>query len=147
MAKKELFDDIRTRKLLHWLGAFSVNQQKLEISTMKTVKDVFKTDWWLGIFPQGGIIRYEPVANVNKGFAYIAKIAKVDILPVGISGSEKLTFIPFSRKVYVKIGKPISHNLSLDEIVVQWAKQVGELSGYGNAPENELTVDKRTDNT
>ena len=55
MAKKELFE---TPKLTWWikrLGAFSVNREKPEISTFKTVKDVFKTKWSLGIFPEGGI--------------------------------------------------------------------------------------------
>ena len=42
----------------------------------------------------------------------------------------------------VKIGKPISYELDLEEIMIQWAKQVGELSGYGYAPEDEIIVDK-----
>ena len=140
MAKKELFDDWRTRFFVHWLGAFAVNREKLEVSTIKTVKEVFKTKWWLGIFPQGTIIKYTPIAHVNKGFAAIAKAAKTDILPIGISGCEKYSRMPFSKQLVVKIGKPISYELELDEIMIQWAKQVGELSGYGYAPEDEIKV-------
>lgn len=142
MAKKELFEDKSTCKWVHWLGAFSVNREKLEIATIRTVKEVFKTKWWLGIFPQGKIIKYVPIAHVNKGFAAIAKAAKTDILPMGISGCEEYSWKFKGKKLNVNIGKPISYELPLEEIMIQWAKQVGELSGYGYAPEEEIFVNK-----
>lgn len=142
MAKKELFEDKSTCKWVHWLGAFSVNREKMEISTIKTVKEVFKTNWWLGIFPQGKIIKKLPIGHVNKGFAAIAKAAKTDILPIGINGCEEFSKRPFQKQLTVKIGKPISYELELEEIMIQWAKQVGELSGYGYANKEEIIVTK-----
>ena len=142
MAKKELFEDKSTCRWVHWLGAFAVNREKLELATIKTVKEVFKTKWWLGIFPQGKIIRQLPIGHVNKGFAAIAKAAKTDILPIGINGCEEFSKKLFGKQVTVKIGKPISYELDLEEIMIQWAKQVGELSGYGYAPEEEIMVKK-----
>ena len=142
MAKKELFDDKSTCCWVHWLGAFSVNREKLELATIKTVKEVFKTRWWLGIFPQGKIIKQLPICHVNKGFAAIAKAAKTDILPIGINGCEEFSKKLFGKQLTVKIGKPISYKLDLEEIMIEWAKQVGELSGYGYAPEDEIMVKK-----
>ncbi len=142
MAKKELFEDKSTCNWVHWLGAFAVNREKLEIATIKTVKEVFKTKWWLGIFPQGKIIKYEPIAHVNKGFAAIAKASKTDILPMGLSGCEEYSKKPFGKQLNVRIGKPISYELDMEEIMIQWAKQVGELSGYGYAPDDEIMVHK-----
>ena len=142
MAKKELFEDKSTCNWVHWLGAFSVNREKLEIATIRTVKEVFKTKWWLGIFPQGKIIKYEPIAHVNKGFAAIAKASKTDILPIGLSGCEEYSWRYHGKQLNVNIGKPISHELELEDIMIQWAKQVGELSGYGYAPEDEIMVNK-----
>lgn len=143
MAKMELFkDDSPIKTAIDWLGAFAVNREKLELSTIKTVKSVFQTKWLLGIFPQGKIIKQLPIAHVNKGFAAIAKSAKTDILPVGISGCEQFSKFPFSKNLVVKIGKPISYKLDLDDIMIEWAKQVGELSGYGYAPEEEIKVVK-----
>ena len=68
MAKMELFerstkDTLLAKFIDNWrigwmdrLGAFSVNREKLEVSTIKTARDVLKTKrWTLGIFPQGGI--------------------------------------------------------------------------------------------
>ena len=142
MAKKELFEDKSTCNWVHWLGAFAVNREKLEIATIKTVKEVFKTKWWLGIFPQGKIIKYKPIAHVNKGFAAIAKASKTDILPIGISGCEEYSWKIYGKQLNVNIGKPISYELELEDIMIQWAKQVGELSGYGYAPDDEIMVNK-----
>lgn len=135
MAKKELFESEKTRFLADWAGGFAVNRKKLEISTIKTVKEVFKTKWCLGIFPQGGIRRSQPISIVNKGFVAIAKSEGVDILPVGIQGCENVCKRPFSGKIIVKIGEPISHEKEPEEIVVEWSQKVGELSGYGYDPE------------
>jgi len=133
MAKKELF---ATPKLSWWikrLGAFSVDRQKPEIATFKTEREVFKTKGWsLGIFPQGGIKENKKIENIEKGFAVIAKNAKVDIIPVAISGFEGYTKKPFKQTVKVRIGAPISHELPLEEIIQQWSKQICDATGFEN---------------
>lgn len=131
MAKKELFENGGFFTFnMDWLGAFAVNREKLEVSTIKTVKELYKTNWLLGIFPQGGIRRNYTIENINKGFAVIAKAAKWDILPISITGCEKYNYVPFGAKVIVQIGKPISHELSQDEIIERWSKEVAEMSNY-----------------
>lgn len=131
MAKKELFETVGfVRFNMDWLGAFAVNREKLEVSTIKTVKELYKTNWLLGIFPQGGIFRTRRIEKINKGFAVIAKAAKWDILPVSITGCEEYNWIPFKGKVIVQIGKPISYEASQDEIIEAWSKQVAEMSNY-----------------
>ena len=131
MAKKELFENFGFFTLnIDWLGAFAVNRQKLEVSTIKTVKELTKTNWLLGIFPQGGIRRNRTIEKINKGFAVIAKAAKWDILPVSIIGCEEYNWIPFKSKVIVQIGTPISYELSQDEIIETWGKQVASMCHY-----------------
>ena len=131
MAKKELFENSSFFTLnMDWLGAFAVNREKLEVSTIKTVKELYKTKWLLGIFPQGGIRKNHTIEKINKGFAVIAKAAKWDILPISITGCEKYNWIPFGAKVIVQIGKPISYKMSQDEIIENWGKQVATMSNY-----------------
>ena len=132
MAKKELFEDngLIFRLNIDWLGAFAVNRQKLEVATIKTVKELYNTNWLLGIFPQGGIRRNHTIEKINKGFAVIAKAAKWDVLPISITGCEKYNWIPFGAKVTVQIGKPISYELSQDELIEQWGQQVASMSHY-----------------
>lgn len=131
MAKKELFEGPWWFVLcMDYLGAFAVNRQKLEVSTIKTVKEIFKSDWMLGIFPQGGIIRNKTIEKINKGFAVIAKAAKWDILPVSIIGAEEYNWIPLKGKIKVQIGTPISHELSQEEIMDNWGRQVASMCHY-----------------
>ena len=147
MAKKELFENFGFFTLnIDWLGAFAVNRQKLEVSTIKTVKELYKTNWLLGIFPQGGIRRNHTIEKINKGFAVRAKAAKWDILPISITGCEKYNWIPFKAKVIVQIGKPISYELSQDEIIETWGKQVASMSHYQyieTEPENSEVQDQQ----
>lgn len=132
MAKKELFIHPVMKFILPRLGAFLVDRQKPEVSTIKTVKDIFKTkDWNLGIFPQGGIHRNKKVEEISRGFVALAKMFKKNILPIGITGTEVSNYNPFKRKqVTVRIGKIISYELSEDEIIKDWSEQIQKLTGY-----------------
>ena len=86
MAKKELFEDDKRSWIIKRLGAFSVDREKPELATFKTVRDIFKTSWPLGIFPEGGTKKNKKIENIRKGFVKIAKHAKADIVPVSIVG-------------------------------------------------------------
>ena len=137
MAKKELFG---MKKLGWWikrLGAFSVNRDKPEIATFKTVREVFKTTWSMGIFPQGGIKENKKIENIERGFVVIAKNAKADIIPVSIVGFEGYTKKPFSQNVKIIIGTPISYTLSIEEIIQEWSKQICDNTGFENCMQAE----------
>ena len=144
MAKKELFeDDCKINWLVKRLGAFAVDRSKPEIATFKTVKDILKTSWSLGIFPQGGTRPYGKLEGIKKGFAEIAKFAKADIVPVAIAEwTGYLKLWPFKRQhVVIKIGKPISYKLTDEEIMYQWAQQISEMAEYENCvPKPEVKV-------
>lgn len=137
MAKKELFEGGKLAWWVKRLGAFSVNREKPEIATFKTVREVFKTKWPLGIFPQGGIKDNKKIENLQKGFAAIARNAKADIIPVSIIGFEGYTKKPFSQNVRIRIGKPISYQLPLEEIIHQWSEQICEATGFENCIQRE----------
>ena len=132
MAKKPLFEHPIMRFVLPRLGAFLVNQDKPDVSTIKSVRDILKSkDWNLGIFPQGGIHRDKKIEHVNRGFIVLAKMFKTNILPIGITGTEKSNFNPFKRQpVTVKIGELISYELSEEEIMENWLSQLEKLTGY-----------------
>lgn len=99
MAKQELFKGKFMQWVLPKLCAFAVNRAKLEVSTIKSVKDIMKSDNWnLCLFPQGGIFRDKKIEKINRGFVVIAKMSKTDILPISIVGSEQYNWIPFKGK-------------------------------------------------
>ena len=54
------------------------------------------------------------------GFVSVAKMAKMDIVPIAICGFTGYAFLPFTKHLTLKVGKPISYQLPEDEIVKQW---------------------------
>ena len=130
MAKKELFDIPFIRWWIDWMGTFAVNRESLGPSTIKTVMEIKKSNWVFGIFPQGTRGVPGTITGVTKGFAGLAKITKCAVLPVGITGTEKATHIPFTGNVVVKIGKPIPYSDNPDEVVEKWIEQIQDLTGF-----------------
>lgn len=130
MAKKELFDNPFLCWWLNWLGAFAVDRENLNVSTIRTVLTIRKTDWVFGIFPQGK--RQEPgvISGITKGFASLAKTTKCGILPVGIIGSQEAKYKPFSGKIIIKIGKLIPYSENVDGMVEEWKKSIQDLTGF-----------------
>ena len=130
MAKKELFANPFMRWWLNWLGSFAVDRENLGVSTIRTVLTIKKTDWVFGIFPQG--TRQEPgvISNITKGFASLAKTTKCGIIPVGIIGTEKARYLPFSGKIIIKIGEMIPYSDNVEEMVEKWTQAIQELTGF-----------------
>lgn len=130
MAKKELFENPFMRWWLNWLGSFAVDRENLSVSTIRTVLTIKKTNWVFGIFPQG--TRQEPgiISNITKGFASLAKTTKCGIIPVGIIGTEKAKYLPFSGKVIINIGEIIPYSENVEEMVEKWTQAIQELTGF-----------------
>ena len=130
MAKEELFGSKWLMTLfLDWLGAFAVNRDKLDVSTIKTVLALKNTDWVLGLFPQGTRVLNGKIEDVSRGFAALAKTTKTDILPVAILGADKKTKIPFGGKVIIKVGESIPVSQNIEEMVDKWCQSIAMLTG------------------
>ncbi len=134
MAKEELFEKFFSRTLMDWCGAFAVNREKLDVSTIKTALSIKDTKWKLGLFPQGTRVSNGKIEKVSKGFASLAKATKADILPVAILGADKNVKIPFTGKIVVKIGDLIPYSEDIDEMVEKWCKAISELTGHEYCP-------------
>ena len=134
MAKVQLFETFWSMVLMDWCGAFAVDRDKVDVSTIKTALSIKKTKWHLGIFPQGTRRQDGKLGEFTKGFASMAKKMDSDILPVGIMVKEN----PNSKKkdIQFRVGEPISCKLSVDEIAEVWAKEVSRLAELEYTPEN-----------
>lgn len=127
MAKEELFHVPVLSQIIQILGAFSVNRKKLEISTIKSSKNVLNTKWHLGIFPEGTRIITGKVGKVKKGFGYLAKVSNAEILPFGITLQRGK--YPFCGKLIIKIGRLIPVPSSPEEAIKNWGEAISELTG------------------
>ncbi|MBI2996480.1 MAG: 1-acyl-sn-glycerol-3-phosphate acyltransferase [Candidatus Melainabacteria bacterium] len=126
MAKKELF----SMPVLGWaitrLGAFSVDREKVEKTTIKATKEIVNKGWCIGTFLEGTRNKTPGIlGKPNIGPAYISNLNSIPILPVGIVGSNKL-FGP----VTVKIGKLFYPDRNLENAKWQCAKKLAELTGF-----------------
>jgi len=131
MAKKELYDVPILSPIIVALGTFAVNRAKLEIATIRTAQAIMKTKRWiLCMFPQGGRDEAGKISRINPGFAYLSRMAKAKILPVAITGFKKYSFIPFSQKLTVKIGKPFEPSKDMADTMQKWCDSIVELGGY-----------------
>ena len=140
MAKKELYDIKWLCPLIVALGTFAVNRAKLEIATIRTAQAIMKTNHWLlSMFPQGTRDDVKEITKINPGFAYLSRMAKADILPISITGSEKLFRAPFSGNIVIKIGKPFAPSKSMADTMKNWCDAIEELGDYKVA---QSTLDK-----
>src|SRR3989338_4443285 len=90
MAKEELYSVPFFGWAITMLGAFSVDREKVEKTTIKATKKIVKKNWCLGMFLEGTRSKTPGVlGKPNTGSAYIAILNHVPILPVGIIGSNK----------------------------------------------------------
>lgn len=129
MAKKELFKVPVLSQMITILGAFPVNREKLEVSTIRTAKHILTTENWnLGIFPQGTRIKPGIVCDIKPGFGYLAKVTKSTIVPVLLQVQRGR--FPFYGKTIVKIGKPLPHTSNPEEISQNWITAINELADY-----------------
>jgi len=133
MAKVELFEKFFSRLLMDWCGAFAVNREKMEVSTLRTALSLKNTRWSLGIFPQGTRDKSGKIENISKGFAALAKATQRPILPIAIIGSEQKAKLPIpflsKNKIIVKIGEMIPYSDDVEDMMKKWEKAVLQLMG------------------
>ena len=68
--------------------------------------------------------------KINPGFAYLAHMAKAQILPISITGCDKYFRTPFSGELKIKIGKPIDASKNLSESATKWCESIAEMGDF-----------------
>lgn len=143
MAKKELFES--SDKLRFWIdlyGAFAVNREKLEISTIRTAQAVASTkNWILAMFPQSSRDIPGVITKVTPGFAYLAKLTGAKVLPVSIVMSHVHRPRLFEGNLTVKIGKPFEVGDNFDEAMDHWGNVISEMTEFELKTPSKLSLE------
>jgi 1-acyl-sn-glycerol-3-phosphate acyltransferase len=108
VAKEELFYHACSRNLLRWMGSIPVHRGKFSIEFLHTADRVLKQNGGLAIFPEGTRSCNGQLGSAFPGAAFIAIRSGAPVLPIGITGTEKLKGIAwlFRRpKITVNIGE------------------------------------------
>ena len=119
MAKKELFKVSFLANLVTFFNAFPVRRDTTDRYAFNTSLKILKNDNLLGLFPEGsrsvdGIIR-----EGKKGLGLISLISGSDILPVAITGSNKIIQKPHKRVFFPKIRIIVGDIIKTDRIIAE----------------------------
>jgi len=117
MGKAELFKVPILSTLLRSFETFPVNRNKVDLKAFRTAFGRLKQGRLLGVFPEGTRRRVGPkkMGSLEPGAAYLILKSGTPMIPVGISGTDKVIptgkRLPRFPKVTVVIGKPVHFNI------------------------------------
>lgn len=123
MAKKELYNNRFLSSLVSFLNAFPVNRRTLDRRTISISFNVLKDGNMLGLFPEGtrstdGILR-----KGKKGMGFIAAYSKTSIIPIAISGANKIVQKPHKRIFFPKIKLIAGEVIDVENILKKYGKK------------------------
>ena len=107
LSAAHLFERPAIGLFLRGIGALPVEEQRANLSSLKTAIAILARGGTMAVFPQGGIARDE----VHGGAAYLALKANAALLPLHITGTKEA--LPPGRKwlsftpITVRVGTPI----------------------------------------
>lgn len=111
MAKRELFHSRVSSYFVRGLGAFPAQRGQLVREALRQANQVLANSLALVVFPEGSRSKNAQLQSAFPGSALIALRNGISILPVGITGTEKIRGAAwFLRrpKITVNIGCPFS---------------------------------------
>lgn len=111
MAKRELFHSRVSRYFVRGLGAFSAQRGQLVREALRQASQILANSLALAVFPEGSRSKNAQLQSAFPGSALIALRNGIPILPVGITGTEKIrgaAWFLHRPKITVNIGRPFS---------------------------------------
>ena len=110
MAKEEAFRSPILGPIVRVGRAFPVQRERLDREALRQAQQVLGQGLVLGMFPEGKRSVTAEMQQAYHGTSLVAIRSGVPILPVGITGTEKLNLLGLLRRpeITVNIGKPLS---------------------------------------
>ena len=90
LAKKELFSNVLYRWFFRTVGSFPVNRNGNNILALRWVIQGLSQDKAIMIFPEGTRSKSGAMTKASPGIGYLAIKSQAPVLPVAITGSEKI---------------------------------------------------------
>ena len=113
MAKKEYFDNYKTKWFFKMVGCISVNRNTKDIKATEEAINILKNGGAIGIFPEGTRNKTkEKLLPFKYGTVSMAKKTNATIVPFAIRGEYKFR----SKNLKVIFGKPFKiDNMQIEE--------------------------------
>jgi 1-acyl-sn-glycerol-3-phosphate acyltransferase len=109
MAKEELFNSRFLGYFIYSFGAFPVHRGQLDRQALRDAERVLSDNMALVMFPEATRSKNAQLQEAFPGSAMIAVLNKVPILPVAITGTEKLVSWKsylHRHRITIRFGKP-----------------------------------------
>ncbi len=109
MAKEELFRSRFSRYFISGLGAFPVHRGQLDRQALRQAERILADGLALAMFPEATRSKNAQLQPAFPGSALLAYRSGASILPIGISGTEKIKGIDWwlhRPRITVNIGSP-----------------------------------------
>ena len=112
LAKRNLFSNPLASAFLHAVNVHPVSRDGADLAAIRICLQLLGRDQPILFFPEGSRSRTGGMQRARAGVAYIATRSQAPILPVAITGTERIPSywrIPFPLcRVNVRIGQPFS---------------------------------------
>lgn len=108
MAKEELFYS-KGGTFVRWFGAFPVRRGEFDREAIRQAMKFLEEGLAVEMFPEGRRSREAKLQKAEPGTAFLAFRSRAPILPVGITGTEKIKdpgIVIHRPRVRVNIGQP-----------------------------------------
>jgi len=116
LGKAEYMDSRKTKYLFPAFGMVPIKRdaRKASMAALETAADLLRDGQLVGIYPEGTRSRDGYLHRGHSGVAHLAAMTGAPIIPVGITGTDRVQPIgvsvprPFRGPVRLKFGEPIS---------------------------------------
>jgi len=123
MAKKELYSSKILGPLITFLNAFPVKRQSFDRKAFHTSFEVLDAGNALGLFPEGTRSANGVMGKGKKGIGFIAAASGAPILPMALSGTNKIIQKPHKRIFFPKIKLIAGDIINIDNILKKHSRK------------------------
>jgi 1-acyl-sn-glycerol-3-phosphate acyltransferase len=134
MAKKELFRNRLFAAGIRAWGTFPVDRGAADRQAIKQALDLMAAGSMVGMFPEGTRSRSHALAAAHPGLGLLIARSGVPVVPVAITGSERLLRLWPRPALTVTIGRPLrftpppggrlDHQAAVDDVMVEIARML-----------------------
>ncbi|MBU4483179.1 MAG: 1-acyl-sn-glycerol-3-phosphate acyltransferase [Actinobacteria bacterium] len=123
MAKKELYNNKFLSSLVTFLNAFPVERKAFNRKAFYISFEILKDENVLGLFPEGTRSTDGVLRGGKKGIGFIAAASNTPILPVAISGTNKIIQKPHKRIFFPRVKLIVGDIIDIKDILKEHSKK------------------------
>lgn len=123
MAKKELYNNRFLSSLVTFLNTFPVKRQAFNRKAFSISFEILKDENVLCLFPEGTRSTDGVLRGGKKGIGFIAAASNTPILPVAISGTNKIIQKPYRRIFFPRVKLIVGDIIDIKDILKEHSKK------------------------